>query len=150
QPMTRIVFPSELANAASFENVHIAGRVIACDHEQVSIADAEASVTVALSALTELQLGDLVEMRLSKEPAGNWVGSTLARYRPERTFRPGEFNRLSDKRRADKLRARSRIYRAIRHYFERESFVEVETPTFVPSPGLDPHVHSLGSIRRGE
>jgi lysyl-tRNA synthetase class 2 len=42
-----------------------------------------------------------------------------------------------------KLRARARALRAIRGYFDRERFVEVETPAMVPSPGLDLHLDAF-------
>lgn len=45
------------------------------------------------------------------------------------------------------LAARDRARRAVRSYFESQDFLEVETPTFTDCPGLDPHVHSLGSVQ---
>jgi lysyl-tRNA synthetase class 2 len=47
------------------------------------------------------------------------------------------------------LKARSDASRIVRAYFEEQNFIEVQTPTFVPSPGLDPHVHSLAPVKRG-
>jgi lysyl-tRNA synthetase class 2 len=38
---------------------------------------------------------------------------------------------------------------AIRCYFQNQNFVEVETPTFVPCPGLDAHVDALAKVQRG-
>lgn len=46
----------------------------------------------------------------------------------------------------ERLLARDRARRAVRAYFEREDFIEVETPALAPCPGLDAHVHSLGQV----
>jgi len=61
----------------------------------------------------------------------------------------GEHARLAWSGRAHHLVARDTILRTIRDYFHGEDFVEVETPSLVPCPGLDPHVHSLGGVERG-
>ena len=45
--------------------------------------------------------------------------------------------------RLERLRARARVLRAIREYFEREGFLEVETPSRVPSPGMDLHLDAF-------
>lgn len=61
----------------------------------------------------------------------------------------GEHARLAWTGRARKLSARNDVLHVIRDYFRGAGFVEVETPSLVPCPGLDPHVHSLGAIQRG-
>lgn len=38
------------------------------------------------------------------------------------------------------LEARDRLLRCVREFFWERGFLEVETPTIVPSPGLDPHL----------
>ncbi|MEW5852412.1 MAG: EF-P lysine aminoacylase EpmA [Myxococcota bacterium] len=43
----------------------------------------------------------------------------------------------------ERLRARDAVRRAIRRYFEREEFLEVEPPTLVPAPGMEPHITAL-------
>ncbi|KPJ85741.1 hypothetical protein AMJ57_02015, partial [Parcubacteria bacterium SG8_24] len=50
----------------------------------------------------------------------------------------------SDKGRRSKLERRARIIGAIRDFFRRREFLEVETPILVPSPGMEPH---LGHFR---
>lgn len=45
--------------------------------------------------------------------------------------------------RLDRLRARARVLEAIRGYFAREGFLEVETPVRVPSPGMDLHLDAF-------
>lgn len=41
------------------------------------------------------------------------------------------------------LRERARLLAAVRRFFAERSFIEVETPTIVPSPGLDPHLRAF-------
>lgn len=43
-------------------------------------------------------------------------------------------------RRARNLRARARLFAAIRAFFDARDFLEVDTPLRVPNPGLDPHL----------
>jgi lysyl-tRNA synthetase class 2 len=48
--------------------------------------------------------------------------------------------------RRDKLAARGRILRAVRDFFERAGYVEVETPALQPSPGLEPHLRAFATV----
>ncbi|MCA9578825.1 MAG: EF-P lysine aminoacylase GenX [Myxococcales bacterium] len=54
-----------------------------------------------------------------------------------------------DGRRLKNVVLRARLMRAVRHYFDDQGFVEVETPLAVPSPGLDTHLDAfeLGGAR---
>lgn len=45
--------------------------------------------------------------------------------------------------RLERLRARARVLKAIRAYFDEEGFLEVETPSRVPSPGMDLHLDAF-------
>jgi elongation factor P--(R)-beta-lysine ligase len=45
--------------------------------------------------------------------------------------------------RRGRLEARARITRAVREHFEREDFLEVETPALQVSPGLEPHLFAF-------
>ncbi len=42
-----------------------------------------------------------------------------------------------------RLEARAKILAAIRDYFAREDFVEVDTPALQPSPCMEPHLHAF-------
>lgn len=50
--------------------------------------------------------------------------------------------------RLERLRARARVLRAIRAYFDEEGFLEVETPARVPSPGMDLHLDAFETDAR--
>lgn len=45
--------------------------------------------------------------------------------------------------RARRLDDRARVLRGVRAFFDGEGFLEVETPTIVPSPGLDVHLDAF-------
>jgi len=45
--------------------------------------------------------------------------------------------------RASRLRQRASLLREVRAHFERQGFLEVETPLVVPSPGLDVHLDAM-------
>lgn len=47
---------------------------------------------------------------------------------------------MPNARQLDASRARHRMYRALRTFFEREGYEEVETPHLVPAPGMEPHI----------
>jgi elongation factor P--(R)-beta-lysine ligase len=147
--MTSVVFPSELANLGSSGEAHLAGRVVARDAEHASIGDAFCTISIRLGCPTDCQPGDLIELLLHRTTEG-WAAQKVLQHRRPESPDCTEFRRLREGERGQILRARSAIYSAIRRYFEGQRFVEVETPTFVPSPGLDPYVHSLGKIQRGE
>ncbi len=45
------------------------------------------------------------------------------------------------------LETRSQVLRAVREFFDRESFVEVETPVRIPAPALETHIDAPASGR---
>lgn len=63
---------------------------------------------------------------------------------PEGTGR--DVARLRDGGVAARLRERSRALAAVRRYFEEQGFLEVETPSLVPCPGLDLHLEAFGVV----
>jgi lysyl-tRNA synthetase class 2 len=59
------------------------------------------------------------------------------------------FLAAGDGRRARALALRSKALGAVRRWFDGEGFLEVDTPTMVPSPGLDPHLGAFAVEGRG-
>lgn len=43
----------------------------------------------------------------------------------------------------DKLRTRTQIIKSVRNFFDKDNFLEVETPILQYSPGLEPHLHAF-------
>ncbi len=147
--MQPTIFPSDSPTlSAGAETARLAGRIVSASKRTVTLADALAQVLLSHDGL-EFQTGALVVVEARALETGWHVARVIETHRPPRATSNGEFARLGGGRGAA-LSARSRAASAIRRYFEDEGFIEVTTPTFVPSPGLDPHVHSLAEVRRGE
>lgn len=154
--------PSELGDVPDEAPLKLAGRVVGHRDGALIVADAWSHCLVRLPEL-EPPGGDLSDSNEpSSVPEGAWLvafgtlrGGTLFASSYE-TFagRPptatSEHGRLAFSGRARALRARATATRVIREYFRQEGFVEVETPSLVPCPGLDTHVHSLGSVTRSD
>ena len=51
---------------------------------------------------------------------------------------------------AKRLVERARILRAVRAFFDGRGFLEVETPTIVPSPGMDLHLDAFPVVREDD
>lgn len=119
-------------------------------HEgELWVGDAWAEVRLTAPERPPLEVGTWVLA------TGLWDGSVFRASRLQ-SF-PGrepdaasEQARLGWSGRGRGLRARNTALRAIREYFHEQAFVEVETPTLAPCPGLDAHVHSWGSVERGD
>jgi lysyl-tRNA synthetase class 2 len=151
-----VAAPSDLVGGAlDAGRVVVGGRVAAVGAEGLRLADAFAQIDVLLAAGDPPGAGDLVVVE------GDWRegrvvhGRLLARTTPLRPPTaepssapqadappPSETARLAAGTGA-RLRARARALGVIRAYFDRERFVEVDTPSMVPSPGLDLHLDAF-------
>ena len=142
--MTGVVAPSDLARTKA-PRARLAGRVLACDAEGAVVADAFAQVVVA--GLSGVTVGDLVVVRVRRDGAGlvaERLESRIAPARPDRAA-TGETARFTTGGVGGHLHARARALAALRAWFRRARFVEVETPARVPSPGLDLHLDAFAS-----
>jgi len=149
--VTRTLAPSELGphlgQASAGTLARVGGRVVGRSGTSLLLADAWVTIVIeAESWPTDWQPGHLVELEVSRAAAGYRLegvhGAALGREGPE-------VRRLGPTGRAHALLGRDRARRAVRRYFEEQQFLEVETPTFVPCPGLDAHVHALAAVERG-
>jgi lysyl-tRNA synthetase class 2 len=141
--------PSDLARRKARggkKDLAVGGRVVTFDAATVVLADALATTRVSLAKESEtaaLAPGDLA----SFEGACSGGRLTKARLRARAAGRAptatSEFGRLVLDGVGWRLAARSVALRTVRSYFEKERFVEVETPVRVTSPGLDAHVHAV-------
>lgn len=84
----------------------------------------------------DLQPGDIVDLR---------TGGVVARARGEFPHPDGDFARLTERDglRWHALHARARLLRAIRDFFDRRGFVEIDTPAIATSPGLELHLDAV-------
>jgi lysyl-tRNA synthetase class 2 len=138
------LFPSDLLGSLPHaESRQLAGRVLQASPPSFVIADAFASVSASGASLSDVEVGDLVTL------VGRWDGALfhvealVFRQRAPTPRGDGDFARLVFRGVGPKLAARARALRSVRAYFEREGFVEVETPLAVPAPGVDRNIEAI-------
>ncbi len=120
--------------------IRVGGRVIRGGGGELLVSDALESIAVSFTdEPTALETGDLVviEAELSD---GALVDATLHETHIPRRRSSREVARLRDAGIGHALVLRAHALAAVRDYFAREGFLEVETPCLVPSPGLDRHL----------
>lgn len=155
------LFPGDLGSPefrpAPGEEFELAGRVVGVDSTKLALGDAIHSVSLiwdrnddsSSGALETIAPGHFVRARARRVDDGYRLVSLVEHQATIEISRSGELDRLALGR-GKNIVARSRALAAVRRFFAARHFLEVETPTFVPSPGLDPHVHSLAPVVRGE
>lgn len=147
--------PSDLAAPSPIGvQLRLGGRVVAVGASELVLADAWRQVRVSVPSSLEDGSVSLCS-GVWAIARGSWDGqlftaTSLYCLPGQEPRADSEHGRLAWTGRATALRARNEALRVIREYFRGEGFIEVETPTLVPCPGLDPHVHSLGCVQRGE
>lgn len=148
--MREVFTPSDLIRLGSLpETGQLGGRLIEVGAGWFTLADAIHLVRLDMPTRFELTLGDLVVVSYSQHSTGFRADKVEERRPSLSQIGEGEFSRVRGER-GRALFARHKAAQAARQFFEEEGFIEVETPTFVPSPGLDPHVHSLAAVHRGD
>jgi len=137
------VSPSDLGRVAPGSRVRVAGRIGAVHPDAYELGDAFARVRLRSSAQLALSPGDLVIVE------GVYDGQTLNdALLHERTPCPeprgdGDLARFAWQGVGRNLQARARALAAVREYFAREHFLEVDTPLRVPAPGVDLHLDAI-------
>lgn len=151
-----VVAPSDLlAGARGAGPVLVGGRVAAVSAGGFRLADAFDQVAVALAEGALPGQGELVVVEGAWRDGRLVEGRLLTRVTPrcppatepgwspsDDAPPPNETARLAAGAGAW-LRARARALSLVRAYFDRERFLEVETPAMVPSPGLDLHLDAF-------
>jgi elongation factor P--(R)-beta-lysine ligase len=135
--------PSDLVRVARGSRVRVAGRISAIYPDAYELGDALASVRVVGASGLGSSPGDLLVVE------GVFDGRTLGEALViERTPCPeprgdGDFARFAWQGVGRNLEARARALSAVRDYFAREHFLEVDTPLRVPAPGVDLHLDAI-------
>jgi lysyl-tRNA synthetase class 2 len=148
-----VLAPSDAARVARRRGVRVGGRVVGVDGTRVIVADALGSIVVELARPAKLAVGELVvvqgAMASQRGPGpSRLAGATLVeRHAGKEPTGQSEFWRVAIRPLGRALAARSDAFAEIRSYFEKERFVEVDTPVLVPAPGLDAHVEALRAGR---
>ncbi len=144
--------PSELSSAQPGP-IRVGGRVIDVAGAQLVLADAFGSVQIELRAEANdepLAAGDLVVLEASHEPGNGWQATLRQRHRPIGSHPPSsssEHRRLFERGVAERLRKRAAVITAARRFFAERDYLEVDTPTLVPCPGLDLHLDAFALQR---
>lgn len=145
--------PSDLRTIAGAPGpVRIAGRVIDVRGNDIVLADAFVDVLVSL-VHGELAPGDLAVVEASFHQDKLVTGRVLERIRPVKPKvsrgassedPSGETERFVLRGVGKALEARAKAFGLVRSFFDRRGFVEVDTPSMVPCPGLDLHLDAYG------
>lgn len=130
--------------------IRVGGRVIEASKSALILADALGAVPVSLEEEAPLEAGDLAIVEGLLRGGGVRSALVIQRFEPARALlrergRVGgppqsEAARLIERGIGRALAARAEGIRTIRGFFERKSFIEIDTPCLVPSPGLDLHL----------
>lgn len=120
----------------------MAGRVSAVHTDGCELGDAFATVPLALTG-EPLAVGDLLVVEGTFD--GRALGGVVVL---ERTPCPeprgdSDLARFAWHGVGGKLQARARALGAVREYFARDHFLEVDTPLRVPAPGVDLHLDAI-------
>ena len=135
--------PSDLGADRAAARLQVAGRVSLAHATQYRIADAFGAVEVSFRGTVALSIGELVVVEGLLEH-GRLDDAVLVNRTPADEPRgDGDFARLAWHGVAKHLAARARALTAVRQFFAREAFLEVETPFRVPAPGVDLHLDAL-------
>ena len=137
--------PSDLGPAQLGEQVQVAGRVANVRGLELDLADAFGTLPVQLVTETALGVGDLLVVAGRYESVGLLEAVVSARRPCPEPRGDGDWARFAWRGVARNLQARARALGAVRDYFARESFLEVETPVRVPAPGVDLHLDAIPS-----
>jgi lysyl-tRNA synthetase class 2 len=135
--------PSDLRPERSGERVQVAGRVSLARGPECQIADAFGALIVVFRADLALAIGELVVVEGQLDPGRLSDAELVSRTPADEPRGDGDFARLAWQGVAKNLAARARALTAVRQYFAREEFLEVETPFRVPAPGVDLHLDAL-------
>jgi lysyl-tRNA synthetase class 2 len=146
-----VLGPRDLAPGGAQGPVRVAGRARASATGALFLADAVRAVGLEMApGETAPKRGELVVVR------ARWTGAALVETEVlerhggnEPGASAGEHSRLLDGGVGPRLELRARGLRTIRAWFDREGFVEVDTPQLVPSPGLDLHLDAFACEAEG-
>jgi len=149
-----VLSPSDLTGAGpqrvfvpNGETVRVGGRVtrsLKDGVEEISITDAFGTLVVHSETRLDVAHGDLVEIEgiLNGAPTPRVSCAQVSR-RHGGKAEVLDVARIRDRGIGASLALRARALDAVRTYFAKERFLEVETPSMVPSPGLDLHLDAF-------
>ena len=122
-----------IADLRPCEFAVIAGRLVSRD----ALSDETGTLRLCFEDAPVARVGDIVELE-GHLKAGRFHARALRVLAPSR----GDGVALRAETQV-RLRQRAKIIAGIRRFFDREGFVEVETPVLVPQPGMEPHLEAF-------
>ncbi|MEO7036038.1 MAG: EF-P lysine aminoacylase EpmA [Polyangiaceae bacterium] len=125
------------------EWLRVAGRVSALHAEACAVSDAFGALHVVFSGAPTLGVGDLVIVEGRYDGRVLNEAALLERTQHDEPRGDSDLSRFAWHGVAGHLQARARALAAVRAYFARERFLEVETPLRVPAPGVDLHLDAI-------
>ncbi len=141
-----ILTPSDAErDAVPQQKIRLGGRVLHRDGRTIVLSDALAQVRVLTARNFDLEPGFLVVFD------GTWTRGTLTDAElvwfaaAPAPAAGGEFSRLLFDGVGPRLAKRAQALKAARHYFEQQSFIEVETPSRVRAPNLDANIEPVAA-----
>lgn len=144
--------PSDLAEIPSTARVvRVGGRVVHVEGSSLTLADAFGALPVELAGPPAAKVGDLVVVQGLPRP-GRLARASVIEHTALPAGAPAaagdiagasETGRLLERGVGRALAARAALLRAIRGMFDARHFLEVDTPSLVPSPGLDVHLDAF-------
>jgi elongation factor P--(R)-beta-lysine ligase len=138
-----VLSPSDLSTERAGQRLRVAGRVSAAGSSECQLADALTSVRVAMLGASPLSAGELVVVEGRYDGRELLEAELIERAHYAEPRGDGDWARFAWGGVATKLQARGRALAAVRNYFARERFLEVETPMRVPAPGVDLHLDAI-------
>lgn len=134
------ISPSDLGTLHAGQRVRVAARVGAVHGTECRVADALTTLRAVFRGPTDLSAGELVIVEGRYDDTALSDAVLITRIHAPEPRGDGDFARFAWHGVARHLAARGRALRAVRGFFEREGFLEVETPFRVPAPGVDLHL----------
>lgn len=110
---------------------------------ECDLADAFAALRVVFPSPATVAVGDLVIVQGRYDGRALQEAAVLERTPCAEPRGDGDFARFAWQGVGARLQARARALGAVRSYFARERFLEVETPLRVPAPGVDLHLDAI-------
>ncbi len=152
--------PSDLAELPSAaKTVRVGGRVVHVEGASLTIADAFGALRVDVAGPPYAAVGDLVVVQGAPRP-GRLLRAAIVEHvtparppgalaSPEAAPTATETARIQDRGVGRALAARAALFRTVREFFDTRHFIEVDTPSLVPSPGLDIHLDAFAAEDAG-
>ena len=153
----RIVIGELTAQESEGQICHIVGRLVQLSPATLTLEDMTDRRTFGFRNdnpdLARVRIGDLLELKLEFHHKA-WraietqvLSPCLLTEQDQRRWMQRWF--LHSNRLRKNLHNRDRITRTVREYFHQENFLEVQTPTLVPCPGMEPHLEGFQTVWEG-